>query len=190
MTTAVPDHAADPHGRVRWLGVVAAIASISVVGIAIGLGVPLLSVILDGRGYSPTLIGLNTAVAGIASIAAAPLATPLAIRFGVVPTIVTMIVVGAFSFAGFYFADSFWMWFPLRAALHVAITVLFILSEFWITASAPPWRRSGLSRHAARTGTAAAMTSAKATPNGRKPSLPICENSHGPNAKPSDSTVA
>ena len=141
MSTAVPDHAADPHDRVRWLGVVAAIASISVVGIAIGLGVPLLSVILDGRGYSPTLIGLNTAVAGIASIAAAPLATPLAIRFGVVPTIVTMIVVGAFSFAGFYVADSFWMWFPLRAALHVAITVLFILSEFWITASAPPRRR-------------------------------------------------
>ena len=47
MSTAVPDHAADPHDRVRWLGVIAAIASISVVGIAIGLGVPLLSVILD-----------------------------------------------------------------------------------------------------------------------------------------------
>ena len=52
-----------------------------------------------------------------------------------------MIVVGAFAFLGFYFATSFWMWFPLRAILHVALTVLFILSEFWISMSAPPRRR-------------------------------------------------
>ena len=125
----------------RWLSIAAAIASISVVGIAIGLGIPLLSVILETRGYSATMIGLNTAVAGIASIAAAPLATPLAMRFGVVWTILAMIVVGAFAFLGFYFASLFWMWFPLRAILHVALTVLFILSEFWISVSAPPHRR-------------------------------------------------
>jgi len=33
------------------------------------------------------------------------------------------------------------MWFPLRAILHFALTVLFILSEFWISTSAPPHRR-------------------------------------------------
>jgi MFS family permease len=59
----------------------------------------------------------------------------------VVWTILAMIVVGAFAFLGFYFAASFWMWFPLRAILHVALTVLFILSEFWISVSAPPHRR-------------------------------------------------
>ena len=52
-----------------------------------------------------------------------------------------MILVGALAFLGFYFAPSFWMWFPLRAVLHVALTVLFILSEFWISMSAPPRRR-------------------------------------------------
>ena len=75
-----------------WLSIAAAIASISVVGIAIGLGMPLLSVILETRGHSATMIGLNTAVAGLASIAAAPLATPLAMRFGVVWTMLAMIV--------------------------------------------------------------------------------------------------
>ncbi len=88
----------------RWLSITAAIASISVVGIAIGLGMPLLSVILETRGHSATMIGLNTAVAGLASIAAAPLATPLAVRFGVVWTMLAMIVLGAFAFVGFYFA--------------------------------------------------------------------------------------
>jgi MFS family permease len=125
----------------RWLSISAAIASISVVGIAIGLGTPLLSVVLEGRGHSATMIGLNTAVAGIASIAAAPLATPLAVRLGVVWTMLAMILVGALAFIGFYFAPSFWMWFPLRAILHVALTILFILSEVWISMSAPPNRR-------------------------------------------------
>jgi len=125
----------------QWLALTAAIASISVVGTALGLGVPLLSVILEQRNFSASMIGLNTAVAGIATLAAAPVATPLAVRFGMVWTMVTMIVVGAFSFVGFYFADGFWAWFVLRAILHVALTVLFILSEFWISASAPPGKR-------------------------------------------------
>ncbi|WP_170990164.1 MFS transporter [Aquamicrobium sp. LC103] len=125
----------------RWLSIAAAIASISVVGIAIGLGVPLLSVILETRGYSATTIGANTAVAGIASIVAAPFAIPLAARFGVVWTMLAMIVAGGIAFVGFYAAPAFWMWFPLRAILHFALTVLFILSEFWISSSAPPHRR-------------------------------------------------
>lgn len=129
------------HARVQWLAITAAVASISVVGIAIGLGMPLLSIILENRGYSASLIGLNTAVAGLASIAGAPMATPLAVRFGTVWTMVAMIVIGALAFVGFYFATAFWMWFPLRVVLHIALTILFILSEFWISSSAPPHRR-------------------------------------------------
>jgi MFS family permease len=137
-----PDHKLLGHvEHTHWLSIGAAIASISVVGIAIGLGTPLLSVILESRGHSATMIGLNTAIAGIASVLAAPLATPLAARFGVVWAMLGMILIGAFAFLGFYFAPSFWMWFPLRAVLHVALTVLFILSEFWISMSAPPKRR-------------------------------------------------
>lgn len=132
---------AQDEARVHWRSIAAAIASISVVGIAIGLGMPLLSVILETRGYSASLIGLNTAIAGLASIAAAPLATPLAVRIGVVPAILLMIAAGAIAFVGFYFAPHFWMWFPLRVVLHTALTVLFILSEFWISTSAPPERR-------------------------------------------------
>jgi MFS family permease len=130
-----------PHAPTHWRSIAAAVASISVVGVAIGLGMPLLSVILESRGYSASMIGLNTAIAGVASIAAAPLATPLASRIGVVGAILSMILLGALAFIGFYFAPSFWMWFPLRIALHLALTILFILSEFWISTSAPPHRR-------------------------------------------------
>jgi MFS family permease len=139
VTPGEPATSSEP--RTAWLAISAAIASISVVGIAIGLGIPLLSVILENRGLSASMIGLNTAVAGVASIAAAPLAAPLARRFGVVWTMLAMIAAGTASFAGFYLAEAFWLWFPLRAVLHTALTILFILSEFWITASAPPHRR-------------------------------------------------
>ena len=141
MQPSEPSPGHDAPETVRWRSIAAAIASISVVGVAIGLGVPLLSVILETRGYSATMIGLNTAVAGIASIAAAPIAVPIAARLGVVPAMLLMICAGGFAFLGFYAADDFWLWFPLRVVLHTSLTILFILSEFWITGSAPARRR-------------------------------------------------
>jgi MFS family permease len=125
----------------RWLALAASISAISVVGIAIGLGTPLLSIILESRGHSATMIGANAAVGGVAAIFAAPFAIPLASRLGVVGAMLLMFVVGSASFVGFYVFEPFWAWFPLRAALHIAMTIIFILSEFWISSSAPPARR-------------------------------------------------
>ena len=118
-----------------------AIASISAVGIALGLGLPLLSVILEQRGVSASLIGANTAVAGIASLLAAPLITPIARRLGVRLSMLIAIALSGISALGFYFLTPFWTWFPLRLVFHFAITALFVLSEFWITAAAPPDKR-------------------------------------------------
>jgi MFS family permease len=127
--------------EIHWPALIAAIASITAVGIAIGLGLPLLSVILEKRGISSSMIGLNSAMAGIAAMAAAPATTWLARRLSVVTTMVLAIVAAAASALGFYFAEALWMWFPLRIVFHGAITILFVLSEFWINTAAPPSRR-------------------------------------------------
>jgi len=127
--------------EIHWPSLVAAISSISAVGIAIGLGLPLLSVILEKRGIPSTLIGLNTAMAGVAAMAAAPITTKLAHKYGVAPTMIWAVVISAISALGFYYAQDFWMWFPLRFAFHGATTTLFILSEFWINAASPPSKR-------------------------------------------------
>lgn len=127
--------------EIHWPSLVAAISAISAVGIAIGLGLPLLSIILEKRGISSTMIGLNSAMAGIAAMAAAPITTRLAHEFGVARTMLWAVVISAISALGFYYAQAFWMWFPLRVAFHGATTTLFILSEFWINAAAPPRRR-------------------------------------------------
>ena len=126
---------------IHWRSLIAAVAAISAVGIAIGLGLPLLSIIMEKRGISSTLIGLNSAMAGIAAMAVAPFTTRLSHHFGTVPVMVISIVLAAASALGFYYIENFWMWFPLRVVFHGSITVLFILSEFWINAAAPPSRR-------------------------------------------------
>ncbi|WP_283194784.1 MFS transporter [Rhizobium sp. AN80A] len=127
--------------EIHWPSLVAAVCSISAVGIAIGLGLPLLSIILEKRGVSSTLIGLNTAMAGVAAMVAAPITTKLAHSYGVAQTMLWAVVVSALSGVSFYYAQDFWMWFPLRFAFHGATTTLFILSEFWINAAAPPSKR-------------------------------------------------
>ncbi|AYD00698.1 MFS transporter [Neorhizobium sp. NCHU2750] len=140
----MPQPTTDANGhveKIHWPSLAAAIAAISAVGIAIGLGLPLLSIILEKRGIPSTLIGLNAAMAGIASMLAAPVTTKLAHTCGVAKTMMFAVVVAAASALGFYYAQSFWMWFPLRFTFHGATTTLFILSEFWINAAAPPRRR-------------------------------------------------
>jgi MFS family permease len=126
---------------IHWPSLIAAISAISAVGVAIGLGLPLLSIILEKRGISSTMIGLNSAMAGVASMIAAPFTTKLAHDFGVAKTMLTAVLISALSAVCFYFAEAFWMWFPLRIVFHGSTTMLFILSEFWINAAAPPRKR-------------------------------------------------
>ncbi|MCL6706651.1 MFS transporter [Pseudomonas sp. R2.Fl] len=126
---------------IHWPSLVAAISAITAVGIAIGLGLPLLSIILEKRGIPSTLIGFNSAMAGIAAMIAAPITTRLAHEFGVARTMLWAVLLSAISGLGFYYAEAFWMWFPLRLVFHGATTTLFILSEFWINVAAPPSRR-------------------------------------------------
>lgn len=130
-----------PVENIHWRSLIAAVAAISAVGIAIGLGLPLLSIIMEKRGISPTMIGINSAMAGIAAMMAAPCTTRLAHDWGTSTTMLAAILLAAISGLGFYYIENFWLWFPLRLVFHGAITTLFILSEFWINAAAPPRRR-------------------------------------------------
>jgi hypothetical protein len=87
-------------------GVFAAIISISAIGIAIGLSFPLLSIILEKRGFSGAMIGANSAVAGIASMAAVWLVTPFANRFGVTGTLSIAAIVASISMFCFFLFES------------------------------------------------------------------------------------
>jgi MFS family permease len=131
----------DTLSRHTVASIAAAIACIVSVGIGLSLSIPLLSFALDAKGASRTLIGINTAMAGVATIVCAPFISGWARAFGVRTVITAAIAVGAVSLLAFQVVEPLWAWFPLRFVFGAALTVLFVLSEYWINAAAPEQRR-------------------------------------------------
>ncbi|MEI8144340.1 MAG: MFS transporter [Alphaproteobacteria bacterium] len=123
--------------RRDYASLAAAIGCIVVVGIGLSLSIPLLSFALDAKGASKTTIGLNTAMAGLATIVLAPFVTRLATRYGVRRMITASILLGAATLPAFLLIEPIWAWFPLRFLFAVSLTILFVLSEYWINAVAP-----------------------------------------------------
>lgn len=113
----------------------AAIGCITVVGFSLSLTLPLLSLMLEARGISDTWIGLNTAVSGLAALIISPITAGLVRRFGTTRLIYISIAAGCLSLL-LLSPSPFWLWFPLRFVLAGAITILFVVSEFWINATA------------------------------------------------------
>ncbi|MFK8251089.1 MFS transporter [Ancylobacter terrae] len=121
--------------------IAAAIGAISVVGIGLGLSIPLLSIELESRGIARTWIGLNTAMGGIATIVTAPFMPAMVRRFGAGTMLIGAILLAMASLIGFKATGWFPLWFPLRFAFGAALCVLFVVSEFWINAASPPEKR-------------------------------------------------
>ncbi len=117
------------------------IVAAGAVAIGLGLGVPLLSLVLEARGVSGTWIGLNTATAGLASLIATPLAGPLAHRIGPARLMIWSLAVSAATFLAFHFVENLVGWFVLRGLFHGALSFAFVMSEYWIVSRAPPERR-------------------------------------------------
>ena len=127
--------------RTRAASIAAAISCVTAVGIGLSLTIPLLSLELDRMGASRTLIGINTAVAGVASLIVVPFVPRLASRYGVLPLLWTAVLAVPVVIVAFKALSGIAWWFPLRFLLSAALGTLFVLSEFWITAAAPPARR-------------------------------------------------
>lgn len=130
-----------PSARERVAAIAAAVACVAVVGIGLSLSIPLLSIEMERRGASSTLIGLNTAMAGISSICVVPFVPRIAARLGVVPLLTLAVIVSAASLVAFPLLPGIAPWFPLRFVFSAGLGALFVLSEYWINAAAPPGRR-------------------------------------------------
>jgi MFS family permease len=119
----------------------AAIATVSIVGIGLSLSLTLLSVRLEQAGFSGRAIGLSSAAGGLAALASAPCVPALARGFGLRPVILAALALSALSLAAFALTQNYWAWLAIRVVYSSALTILFVLSEFWINAAAPEKRR-------------------------------------------------
>jgi MFS family permease len=120
--------------------IAAAVMLITLVGVSLSLFIPLLAITMERMGISSTMSGLNTAVAGLGTLCVAPFVPTLAARIGLRPILYGSILSSAVLAIGFYLAP-FWLWFPLRFLFGAFIGTLFVLSEYWINAAAPPEKR-------------------------------------------------
>jgi len=119
-------------------GVLAAIVSVGIFCIAMGLSYPLLSLILEEMGVSASMIGLNTSMTPLGMILSSPFVPGLARRYGAWFLTVTCFCITAVMFFLLTVFRDLIFWFPLRFFLGIAINVIFIISESWINQLAIP----------------------------------------------------
>jgi MFS family permease len=125
----------------QWAAITGVIATVSVFAIAQGLSYPLLSFILQRQGVSPAMIGLSAAMTPIGFIVSSPLIPALARRFGAGRTALTCAALSAIVLALIGWTQNVYLWFPLRFLIGVVTNPLYVLSEIWVIALAPPARR-------------------------------------------------
>lgn len=125
----------------QWAAITGVIATVSVFAIAQGLSYPLLSFILQRQGVSPVMIGLSAAMTPIGFIVSSPLIPSLARRFGAGRTALTCAALSAVVLALIGWTQNLYLWFPLRFLIGAVTNPLYVLSEIWVIALAPPARR-------------------------------------------------
>jgi len=124
-----------------WAAIAGVIATVSVFAIAQGLSYPLLSFILQRQGVSPALIGLSAAMSPIGFIVSSPLIPAVSRRFGAGRTALTCAALSAIVLGLVGWTQDVYAWFLLRFLLGVVVNPLYVLSEVWMIALAPPSRR-------------------------------------------------
>ena len=115
---------------------VAACAAITVFGFAFGMTYPLLSLILESRGISSDMIGINSAMMPLGILLISPVIPYATRRFGARNVAIAAAVVTAIAILAYKAFDTLSAWFVIRLVQGMTISVLFVLSEAWIVESA------------------------------------------------------
>jgi MFS family permease len=123
------------------LPLASAIASVTIVGIGLSLTMTLLALRLAGQGYSAHAIGLNPTAGGFAVLAVAAFVPALARRINIKPLLLLALLIAGLSLLSFTLTNDYWAWLAIRAVFAGALSILFVTSEYWINAIAPPRQR-------------------------------------------------
>ncbi len=114
------------------MSLLAILSACSAFAIGMGLTLPLLSLLLERRGFPGSVNGLNLATAGLASICATPFVPRLLHRFGTAPFLIACLIAASMSLMALYEVPSIWLFFLTRFILSCSLNSLFVVSEFWI----------------------------------------------------------
>ena len=141
QVTSAPSLSALLSPRETLFSLASAIASVTIVGAGLSLTMPLLALRLDEQGFSARAIGFNATAGGLAVFLGAAAVPGLARWLGLKRLLVLAILVSCFSLLSFVWTQNYWAWLVIRAYFAAALCVLFVTSEYWINALAPPRQR-------------------------------------------------
>ena len=115
-----------------WRNLVAACAAVTVFGLTFGMSYPLLSLLLEERGVSPSMIGMNSAMMPIGILLFSSVIPIASGTFGARKTALAAALITALLMPCFMLFDSLEAWFFLRLLTGASTSILFVLSEAWI----------------------------------------------------------
>jgi MFS family permease len=111
---------------------IAACSAISVFGLAFGMTYPLLSLILEQRGVSTEMIGINSAMMPVGILLFSSLIPVASKRFGARNVAIVAAVLTALFIMAYKVFDTLEAWFIIRMLQGMSVSTLFVLSEAWI----------------------------------------------------------
>jgi MFS family permease len=135
-------HSLDPPAAIaltaaeRRRSLVAVIASVSAIGMTIGLVMPVLAFNLEARGTPSFLVGLMAAMPPIAILVCGPFLPAVVRRLGALPSLYLGTAVSLAALLLFPVFTSLPAWFALRFVMGMGIALGWVVSEVWINAVA------------------------------------------------------
>ena len=120
----------------RRRSLVAVIASVSAIGMTIGLVMPVLAFNLEARGTPTFLVGLMAAMPPIAILVCGPFLPALVRRLGALPSLYVGTAISLAALLLFPVFTSLPAWFVLRFIMGAGIALGWVVSEVWINAVA------------------------------------------------------
>ncbi|UDF30378.1 UNVERIFIED_ORG: MFS transporter [Roseateles sp. XES5] len=128
-----------------WPAIVAVVLGATAFSVAQGLTYPLVSLTLEARGFSPSMIGFN-AIAYAAGMGASTLLIgSLTTRWRADRLIIASLIVCSMCLATFAASSSFTVWLVARFLLGFFASVIFMLGEAWLNAACPDRLRGRVS---------------------------------------------
>lgn len=117
-------------------GLVAAIACAALLGLTIGLAMPLVAVTMERQGFGGAPIGLSAAAQFLGIVAGAPLGPRCIPRFGLIPVMTAALAACAACLAAMPAVEAWAAWMALRFAFGAAEGLMFVATETWVNQAA------------------------------------------------------
>jgi MFS family permease len=114
---------------------------VAISGFSQGMLLPLIAVIFEKSGVSPSLNGLNATALYIGILLVSPFMEAPLRKYGYKPVIIIGGALVFISLALFPLWETFWFWFVLRLLIGIGDHSLHFATQTWITSFSPPERR-------------------------------------------------